>query len=292
MVLLSEPLGIIVSMNLWRAGLILAALVIDLQGQQKPAELQFEVASVRPVPPHDVGARGIGLNGGPGTKNPGRFTTTNSSLSDLLMEAYNVRRYQIIGPAWMATERFDVNAKVPAGATKEQFRLMLQNLLEERFQVVTHRETKESQVFELLQAKGGHKLKEYVEDPAAAATRVRAGGMAMRIGAGGNTKLEATGMPVGEIVRMLSNYLRMPVVDATGLTGKYNVDLQFSAEGLAGGPAGDRAMQATPGVGAGGDWAPTLFSAVQEQLGLKLERKKGTVEVIVVDRAVKTPTAN
>ena len=286
-----------------------SAFAVNLTGQESTGKIQFEVASVRPSPPDDGGPRGINeSSGGPGTGNPGRYRATNMSISGLVMQAYNVKPYQLNGPAWLATTRFEVNAKVPAGATKEQFRLMLQNFLAERFQMVTHRETKESQVFELVQAKGGHKMKEYVEDPDSpakgAANSVRTtesrqpglkkggpspGNMVVRTGGASGTHVTATGMPVEGLLRTLSNYLGKPVINATGLTGKYNIKLDFSPEGLPGRPLRDRA-QGTPDAGV--ERAPDLFTAVQEQLGLKLEQKKGTIEVIVVDKALKTPTAN
>ena len=82
----------------------------------------------------------FGSRGGPGTPDPGRYTTSNMTLKGLLVSAYDVKAYQITGPAWIETERYDIVAKVPAGATKEQFRVMLQNLLAERFKIELHRE--------------------------------------------------------------------------------------------------------------------------------------------------------
>ena len=154
-----------------RIGLIVAALAVNLAGQQSP---QFEVVSVRPSAPDDGGPRGVDeATGGPGTGNPTRFRATNMSISGLVMRGYGVRRFQVIGPDWLNTTRFEVNAKVPAGATREQFRLMLQGFLAERFGMLAHRETRESQVFELVQAKSGHKLKEYVEEPGWQPTAIR-----------------------------------------------------------------------------------------------------------------------
>ena len=97
-------------------------------------------------------------------------------------------------------------------------------------------------------------------------------------------------MPVEGLLRTLSNYLGKPVINTTGLTGRYNIKFDFSPEGLPGRPVQVRAPQGTPDASV--DRAPDLFTAVQGQLGLKLEQKKGTIEVIVVDNALKTPTAN
>jgi uncharacterized protein (TIGR03435 family) len=267
---------------------ILAALAVNLAGQQ------FEVVSVRPSAPDDGGPRGVDeATGGPGTGNPTRFRATNMSISGLVMRAYGVRRFQVIGPDWLTTTRFEVNAKVPAGATREQFRLMLQGFLTERFGMVTHRETRESQVFELVQAKSGHKLKEYVEESASPPAAIRQNSVrrvgppgATTVFAGGAAEhMESRGVPVDGLVTTLSNLLGKPVHNATGLTGKYNFKLDYSRDGLPG------RAQPPPGSG-GGESAPNLFTALEEQLGLKLEQKKGTIEVLVVDKALKTPTAN
>jgi uncharacterized protein (TIGR03435 family) len=168
--------------------------------------------------------------------------------------------------------------------------------------MVMHRETKESQVFDLVQAKGGHKLKEYVEDPAEAADPKKGGGGAVRklqpgmvlvraMRGSSTENVESHGMPMDQIAGMLSRYLGKPVTDATGLTGKYNVKLNFSREGLEGGRR-DGPMEISAGGTAPSDGATSLFKAVQEQLGLKLEQKKGTIDLIVIDKAEKTPTAN
>src|SRR6185369_276003 len=129
-------------------------------------KLTLEVASIKPSSVPMGGPMRVGSRGGPGTPDPGRYTTENMSLSNLISTAYDLKRYQYSGPSWLDGERFDIVAKVPEGATKEQFRVMLQNLLAERFKVAVHREKKEMQVYELLVAKGGLKIKESVEEPA------------------------------------------------------------------------------------------------------------------------------
>src|SRR5580700_7935815 len=129
---------------------------------------KFEVASVKASAPRDAGFLVVSISGGPGTSDPGQFHCSNTSLQDLLQRAYGVsprdQRQRISGPGWMSTERFDIAAKVPAGATKEQFNLMLQNLLTERFQMVWHREEREIAGYALRVVKGGPKMKESKED--------------------------------------------------------------------------------------------------------------------------------
>ncbi len=149
-------------MILKSAGFIFAAgMAIAQSPAARPTE-QFEVASVKPsapVPPSG-GVYFGPPRGGPGTPDPGLITWTYARLRDLLMTAYNVKTYQLTGPEWFNTERYDIIARVPAGATKEEVRAMWRKLLAERFGVVLHHESKEFQVEELVIDKGGSKLKE------------------------------------------------------------------------------------------------------------------------------------
>jgi uncharacterized protein (TIGR03435 family) len=137
----------------------------------QPAEsLTFEVASVKPSPPVPPGGRGVclgPLRGGPGTPDPGQITWTYAALRGLRMTAYDVKTYQVNGPAWLGSQRYDIVVKVPAGATKAQVNAIWQSVLTERFGVTLHHESKEFQVEELVVAKSGPKLKEVAEDPAA-----------------------------------------------------------------------------------------------------------------------------
>jgi hypothetical protein len=123
--------------------------------QNVPARA-FEASSVKPAAPD---AKGSGTRGGPGTADPGQATFTGVTLSTVVMTAWDVKPYQIQGPNWLDTEKYDIVAKVPAGTSKEQFRLMLQNLLTERFRMALHHESKQFQGFELTIGKNGSKLK-------------------------------------------------------------------------------------------------------------------------------------
>jgi uncharacterized protein (TIGR03435 family) len=120
------------------------------------ASVSFEVATIKPARPD---AQYTGPRGGPGTSDPGRFSIESMALRDLIAYAYNVRSFQISGPAWVEKPRYEVVAKVPPGATRDQFNLMLQSLLTERFNMKFHRETKAHAAYELVAIRNGLKLK-------------------------------------------------------------------------------------------------------------------------------------
>jgi uncharacterized protein (TIGR03435 family) len=126
----------------------------------------FEVASVKPSPPPGPN-RGMArqVRGGPGSTDPGAITFTGIDLLSLVTMAYGIDAYQLVGPDWLSTTRFDIAAKLPPGTTIEQYRLMLQNLLAERFKLAVHRDKKEGREFELILAKNGAKLKESAAGP-------------------------------------------------------------------------------------------------------------------------------
>ncbi len=328
------------------AGTVLVAWLCSVVRAQsavnaKPADakLEFEVASIRPsVLPRRSVIR-LGRQGGPGTGDPGRVTYTLSTIRDLVLDAYSVKRHQVLGPKWLDSERFDIVAKVPSGVTKEQIKVMLQNLLVERFKLTLHRENRELPIYALVTGAQGPKLK-----ASAATTDVpptsdshlsgaRRGeppltpGLAkngMKIGPDGCPEMPpiAAGRagnfmmmtPSGECMishgqsmdgfaTQLSNRFDRPVIDETGLTGKYDLKLRYdpsSMPGERGGPmmtkdgtglrpgGDDPAIRATPS----GDSPPSIFDALQEQLGLKLKPQKGPVDVLVIDHVEKTPTEN
>jgi uncharacterized protein (TIGR03435 family) len=288
-------------------------------GQVAQDNLTFEVASVKPAAPPDPGGRiFMGGRGGPGTPDPGQITWTNATLKTLLTIAYNVKNYQVNGPAWLDSERYDIIAKVPEGTTKEQVAVMWQHLLKERFGMVVHHESKEFPVSELVVGKGGSKLKETTLDPntppPAPPTGPPAGppkldkngfpemnGPGFRImvqngPAGAVGHMVARAQPISELTTMLGNQLNRPVVDKTELTGKYDFNLEYIPDlnGLPGlpppppgfgGPAPAAATEAsTPGS--------NLASAIEQQLGLRLVSGKAKLDVVVVDKAEKTPTEN
>jgi len=212
----------------------------------------------------------------------------------MLMVAYDLKSYQVIGPAWLDTERYDVVAKVTPGATKESARTMWQKLLVERFQIALHRESKEFRVEELVIGKGGSKLKE-VEDveapsgpPQMKNSELVGPGLVTRVFPDGpRAHAEAKAQAISQLTTMLTNQLRLPVLDKTGLTGKYDFTLDFVPS-----LAGASRPQVDPTGASTSDPGPDIGSAVQEQLGLKLIPGKATLDVIVIERAEKVPVEN
>jgi uncharacterized protein (TIGR03435 family) len=280
---------------------------------QNTQDLTFEVASVRPsapVPP--TGGVFFGpARGGPGTLDPLRITSTYATLRNLIMTAYDVENYQVSGPDWLATERYDINANVPAGATPAQVKVMWQNLLTERFGVALHHESKEFRVEELVVGRNGHKLNESAEDRISA---LQAGRPVFKNGElaspglvtsivtgphGPSAHTVAKAQPISKLTTMLTNQMHRPVLDTTGLTGLYDFTLDFTPD-LAGVPLPPSAAPTQPGRGpvfatAGDDSAdptPDLAGAIQRQLGLRLVGNKTRLDVIVIDKAERKPTDN
>ena len=297
--------------HMTRAAVILCASIA--LGQQSNQKLTFEVASIKPAGPQAMARLQGSVEGGPGTAAPGRIQFTDIPLKALIMRAYDVQSFQVSGPSWMDSQRFDVIAKVPAGATKEDARIMLQNLLAERFKLKLHQGSKEAAIYELVVAKGGLKLKEAVQTAAAPAEgpggrppgpprgkdgllRTPHGQLGIQAAAKGRMRMQGDAATMARLTEVLGMMVGRPVVDKTGLTGTYDVMLDFSPEGMGPGPKG-------PGPADGGanpaeapresnDSGPTIFAALQEQLGLKLESRKGPVDVLVVESVEKAPTKN
>ena len=307
----------------------LAALAILYSAtafSQTPAKLpEFDAASVKPAQPPQPGQRMIiGMRGGPGTDDPEHVNYNASTLMDLIMQAYNVKEYQVTGPSWLSSERYEIQAKLPAGATKEQFGLMLQSLLAERFHLTLHHDSKEFQGYELVVGKGGSKLKESSAADAAVDQSVpspplRSGPpsldgngfvtldhpgmvMMMRMNDRGAmaARMTARAQPVSRVVDALSNEMKRLVIDKTGLAGKYDFTLGYAPENTpailkAGGPPPPppSGPNAAPGAAASpDDLEPTLTTAIQQQLGLRLDAKKIQLDTLVIDKADKTPTEN
>jgi uncharacterized protein (TIGR03435 family) len=250
----------------------------------------FEVASVKPaIPLGPLGMRSD-QKGGPGTSDPGLFTCRNCSLYWVLADAYPIHGYDFSGPDWLQSERFDFSAKIPAGATREEFQRMLQNLMAERFLLKVHREIRPMQVYELTVTKGGPKFKQSTpKEPAgddsapgplkrdADGFPILTRGMNMAI-IPGHARMQSENQSMAWFAERLSQQLQVPVKDATGLTGGYDFTVSWSWE------------ENTPGAQAAAQ--ADLVSAVQSQLGLKLEQNKGQWEVLVVEHIAKTPTEN
>jgi uncharacterized protein (TIGR03435 family) len=226
------------------------------------AQSSFDVASIKFHPGI------ITVSSDPSVKGS-RVTATASTLRDLITSAYHIRYDQIVGASnWMASDHFDLEAKAPGDRTitMEQMRPMLQVLLAERFQLQIHREMREVPMYALVVAKNGPKFKETTpaDEPMG---RITGDGLGMHMEVSEGTMAQLAS-------RLSGNGAGRPVMDKTGLTGKYTYKLNW-----------------VNGAAAPDSDTPSLFVALQEQLGLKLEPVKGMSEIIVIDHAEK-PTAN
>jgi bla regulator protein blaR1 len=263
--------------------------------QSSTAPPKFEVASIKPSSGDD---RRVAMLFQPG----GGFRATGATLKMLLTLAYDVREFQISGgPNWINSDRFDITARPelsvgPETAAndpramsdsqrktmQEQMAQRLQALFAERFQLAIHRETKEQQVYALLVGKNGPKVHETQDT-----SGPRQGMMRMSRG-----QVEGQGVSLDALVHALSNQLGRPMIDRTGLTGHFDIKLEWtpdpgqSATPLGGAPP--PGVEAPPPPNPNG---PSLFTAIQEQLGLRLESQRGPVEMIVIDR-VEKPSEN
>jgi len=272
----------------------------------------FEAASVKPTDPktapvnRSANAQAT-LHGGPGTADPGRISYANVTLQSVLITAYGADCKvqddcdQVVGPAWLRTNRFDIDAKIPAGTTPEQFQIMLQNLLADRFHMTLHKEMKDLPGYELTVAKGKAKL---IASPPAEVGSGDPAGPLVKFGAPGEYgKLLRAGFLVfpykgtrstanhaigreqnmADITKILGQLMNAHIVDKTGLTGKYDFTLDWVPDGVtmiqeADGP------EITPPHG--------IPTAIEDQLGLKLVRSKVALDTVVVDSADKIPTEN
>jgi uncharacterized protein (TIGR03435 family) len=194
--------------------------------------------------------------------------------------AYGVQRHQLFSPEWLAETRFDVMATVPPNTTQDQYRLMLQGLLADRFKLTLHREQRDLQVYELEVAKNGTKLTELPFDDAAANDGLKPPPplSSPPLGYQGVVNVVLGKASMLRLANVLSGLLGEPVTDGTGLKGNYSVKL--------------RALIAGHSAGVAPNSEPDLFEALQQQLGLKLVRKKSPTAVLVIDHLEKTPTAN
>lgn len=259
---------------------------IPARAQTQP-KLEFEVASIKP---NASGEHGIRLN-----ISPGRLMAKNVTAKILIMQAFDVKDFQVSGgPAWIASDHFDLDAKTggeevpsPAKLTADQAKTksqeiqsMMQSLLADRFKLKLHEDSKEAPVYALVVGKNGPKLK-----PAEGGAAAR---QMMRMGRG---QLTATKVTMDALANQLSGQVGRTVMNKTGLHGEYDIELEWtpdpgqSAGSLGALPPGG---EAPPPVDSSG---PSIFTAVQEKLGLKLEGTKAPVKVIVIDY-IEKPSEN
>jgi uncharacterized protein (TIGR03435 family) len=262
---------------------------------QPAARLEFEVASIKSVSP-DPRRFTLTWRGGPGTNDPILFRAENNSLADFVRMAYGVNYYHFSAPDWMSNARFDITARVPQGATKEQFQTMLRNLFIDRFKLVVHHESREASSYDLVVAKNGPKFKEAPErtreDAAAPPPSfpppldkngyplMGPGNAGMRFGPKGG-RLYYPDATMEFLADQISGQVGRPVSDATGIHGRYEISLYWTPDSM-------RATSPSPSD----DYGPTMIEALQDQLGLRLEPRKGLVDFLIVDHAERVPAEN
>jgi len=241
------------------AGILAIATVgMHRAGGQSPGE--FDVTSIKP---NQSGSDGTSINTLPG----GRFVATNASLKMLIESAFGVKDFQIAGgPRWLDATSYDIEAKVDRNGrmSDEELRPYLQALLADRFKLKFHRETKEVSVYSLVVGKTGSKLAEHTGTGEPSGRTLFGSGKA---------SMSATKVTTKKIAEVLSQVLSRTVVDNTGLSGMYDLKLEWVP---------DQTAEST---------GPSIFTALQEQLGLKLESTRGPVEVLIIDSAEK-PSEN
>jgi uncharacterized protein (TIGR03435 family) len=269
-----------------------------------PPVYEYDVVSVKPSDPANTGKPGNGTS-----SSPDAFSAKSSFLINLVDYAYGIRNpEQLVGaPGWISSERFDLDAKMESSVmdalqklSKEDRTLarqqMLQAVLADRFKLVAHRETRELQIYTLVIAKSGMKMKEakpgdtYPNGFKPPNGIPAAGSMTFQAGPSG-IMITGQGAPMAILIPTISREVGRLVVDKTGLTGNYDFKFQYTPETYhppsnlsEGGGAGS--MPLPPDFG-----AISIFTAVQEQLGLKLESVKAPIEVVVIDH-VERPSGN
>jgi uncharacterized protein (TIGR03435 family) len=233
-------------------------------------------------------------------------------LKEYIRIAFRIKDYQVLGPEWMGSDRYDISAKLPEGGKREQVNDMLQTLLVDRFQIKMHHESKEFPVYALTVAKGGLKMKESPIDPDADSSNGGKGAVNVDVSGGrggatvaygggayfsiGEDQVEGKKLTMLYLADMLTRFSERPVVDMTDVKGAYDFKLEFPHQEF-------RAMTVRAAISAGvvlppqaRQWAAgigddALFTAVQA-VGLKLDSRKAPLDVLVIDQAQKTPSEN
>jgi len=255
------------SMRFLTLTVALAMAGISAASQTPAQKPSFEVASVKPS---NSGIPGISIQ-----TEPGRFKAINATVSFLIQYAYGLKDFQLSGgPGWIGSDKFDIDAKSEAKAQDlgdREFPPMMRTLLVDRFQLKFHLETRTLPVFDLVMTRGGPKFAHATETGKSGAQR----------NSGQITISKGT---VAGLASALSNILSRRVLDKTGLTGDYDMTLKWTPDEYQAPPLRPNGPPPDPNN-------PSIFTAVQEQLGLKLEPTKGPVHVLVIDHA-EMPSAN
>jgi len=269
--------------------LVLAAA---LQAQDAPPPLAFEVASIKPATGDLWSHTDV---------REGRVDFTGVSLKSIAAAAYKVEYFQVTAPSWMEGVRFDIAAKIPTGVPKEQTPAMLQTLLKDRFHLRARVETKEGTTYALVAGKGRPKLKPKADEDAPPPWSLPdgslppAGAVVMMVDGPTTAVLRMRAVTMAALCHHLSSQLRLPVADETGIEGKYDIDLPVQLgmpDGWLDPPPGANMSAGPPPPPPPPTLAPAALAKAVEQLGLKLEARRGPVEQLVVESADRVPTEN
>jgi uncharacterized protein (TIGR03435 family) len=277
-------------MNLKLAGVALMIVAAAAMGQNKPAfRPQFTAASIRPDSPDNEFSTELEteLAGG-------RLHARKIVLRSFIEEAYEVRPFQLLGgPRWIETQGYDIEATAERAVSEKEMLLMMRTLLENRFRLKAHRETRALPVYNLAAANGGVKLpaaksSACVQPNPAGKPPAIPCGRAIQVTTPEGARMMGTTVVMPELIRLLTTVLGRPVIDKTGVTRAFDFQLDFALDDVLAGlhPSHDYPLPATdPGK------AASILTAIQQQLGLKLEAAKGPVEVVVID-GVERPSGN
>lgn len=241
---------------------------------QPAGEPQFDAVSIKPSAPD---ARGGGYN-----LSPGRLNGKNQSLRDLVEFGWDLKDYQVSGgPSWVESEHYEVLATFPASTSHADRARMMQTMLAARFGLVVHQDSKEVSGYALITTKNGPKLH--------APGNEEPGMMLGRSRATGQRTLTATSQPMANLASILSDIMGRPVEDRTGIEGKFDFSMSWTPDAVDGGTGATGGKVLPPPEN--NEPGPTVFTALQETLGVKLETAKVKVPVVVIEKAEK-PTAN
>jgi uncharacterized protein (TIGR03435 family) len=247
-------------------GFLLVALMTACASSQDVAPPAFEVVSIKPTPDPPIRTGMFPI--------PGTLTVSNYTLKRLIMDSYRIKSYQLYGgPPWIDADHYDIVGKAAGKANIGEMVKMMIPMMADRFQLKIHRETKELPAYALGIAKGGPKMKPATET-----------GKSFGIYPGAMTEIKSFRLDMRFFADILSGQLDRPVINETGLTGEFQFTLRYVTDDTRPVQPGDTETPADPN-------GASIYAAVQEQLGLRLEPRKSPMEVIVIDHAEK-PTAN
>jgi bla regulator protein blaR1 len=250
-------------------GLVVLGAVGSGSAQSADKLPRFEVASVKPAKPGNIA---------PQAPTPGRLTLIGIPMQALIQYAFRAPRYLLSGgPKWLESERYDIVATMPANTVYATRRWMMQDLLQERFHLVMHREKRALPVYALMQSRNGPKFQ--VEK-----REMREGDG--RIGGGGPGRIGGIKVSAFDLAEVLSDYLDRPVLDETGIDGLFDFKLIWTLDET---PRALNPAEQHPPVDPNG---ASIFAAIQEQLGLRMVPQRGSIDMLVIDRVDRVPSEN